>query len=348
VSPSDEQPLSEHAQRVLEVLQRDGASFLDEIMSSSTLTSRNVREALRELVGAGLVTNDTMDALSRVIAWRPMVSPRDRAQPDPTRWLPADFTPSANRYVVQRRPNLRRLPKWKRPDVEGGEHTSNWPGRWSLVRVPRVLGPEVDESVWAESIARQWLDRYGVVSREMWRRERPPIGWRSIYHELKRLEFRGEVRRGYFVRGLAGAQFALPEAVEMLRRPATPDDDASPVVMTVTDPANVYSLPMPHDEARDPFVKPRSRGALLVTLDGLVVMIAERRGERILIRPSTSDGIVTRAAAALVAHLGERTTRDITVETIDGQPASGSRHLDAFRAVGFRRGTVGLRYYRAR
>ena len=348
VSPSDEQPLSEHARRVLEVLQRDGASFLDEIMSSSTLTSRNVRDALRELVGAGLVTNDTMDALSRVIAWRPMVSPRDRAQPDPTRWLPADFTPSANRYVVQRRPNLRRLPKWKRPDVEGGEDTSNWPGRWSLVRVPRVLGPEVDESVWAESIARQWLDRYGVVSREMWRRERPPIGWRSIYHELKRLEFRGEVRRGYFVRGLAGAQFALPEAVEMLRRPATPDDDASPVVMTVTDPANVYSLPMPHDEARDPFVKPRSRGALLVTLDGLVVMIAERRGERILIRPSTSDAVVTRAAAALVAHLGAQTTRDITVETIDGQPASGSRHLDAFRAAGFRRGTVGLRYYRAR
>jgi hypothetical protein len=85
-----------------------------------------------------------------------------------------------------------------------------------------------------------------------------------------------------------------------------------------------------------------------VTLDGLVVMIAERRGERILIRPSTSDAVVTRAAAALVAHLGAQTTRDITVETIDGQPASGSRHLDAFRAAGFRRGTVGLRYYRAR
>jgi len=348
VSSSDEQPLSEHAQRVLEVLQRDGASFLDEIVSSSTLTSRNVRDALRELVGAGLVTNDTMEALRRVVAWRPMVSPRDRAQPDPTRWLPADFTPSANRYVVQRRPNLRRLPKWKRPDVEGGEDTSSWPGRWSLVRVPRVLGPEVDESVWGEAIARQWLERYGVVSREMWRRERPPIGWRSIYRELKRLEFRGEVRRGYFVRGLAGAQFALPEAVEMLRRPATPEGEVSPVVMAVTDPANVYSLPMPHDEARDPFVKPRSRGALLVTLDGVVVMIAERRGERILIRPSTSDDVITRSAAALVAHLSEQTTRDITVETIDGQPASGSPRLDAFRAAGFRRGTIGLRYYRTR
>ena len=46
------------------------------------------------------------------------------------------------------------------------------------MRAPRVLGPEVDESALAELIARQWLERYGVVSREMWRRERPTIGWR--------------------------------------------------------------------------------------------------------------------------------------------------------------------------
>jgi ATP-dependent Lhr-like helicase len=238
------------------------------------------------------------------------------------------------------------LPKWKRPDHEGAEDTGTWPGRWSLVRVPRVLGPEVDESVWAEAVARQWLERYGIVSREMWRRERPPIAWRSIYRELKRLEFRGEVRRGYFVRGLGGAQFALPEAIEMLRRPAHPDAEIAPVVMTVTDPGNVYSLPMPQDAARDPFVKPRSRGALLVTMDGVVVMIAERRGERIVLRPGTAADVVTRAAAALVAHLAEHTTRDIRVETIDGQPASGSPQLEAFRAAGFRRGTIGLRYYR--
>ena len=119
-------------------------------------------------------------------------------------------------------------------------------------------------------------------------------------------------------------------------------------MLSVTDPANVYSLPMPHDAARDPFVKPRSRGALFVTLDGVVVMIAERRGERILIRRSTSEAVVTRAAAALVAHLSDQTTRDLVVETIDGQPASGSMHLESFRAAGFRRGTVGLRYYRAR
>ncbi len=341
---AETQPLSDHAKRLLESLEREGASFFDELVSSTSLTARNARDALRELVGAGLVTNDTMESLSLVVRWRPMLSPRDRVQPDPTRWLPADFTPSADRYVVQRRPNLRRLPKWKRPDREGGEPT-NWPGRWSLVRANRVLGPDVDESVWAEMIARQWLERYGVVSREMWRRERPMIAWRAIYRELKRLEFRGEVRRGYFVRGLSGAQFAMPEAVESLRAAPAPDD-APPIVMSVADPANVYTLPMPQDPARDPFVKPRSRGALLVTIAGLVVMMVERRGASVIIRAETSEAVVARAAEALVAHLGEQTARDIIIETIDGQPASGSKYLDAFRAAEFKRGTTGLRYYR--
>jgi ATP-dependent Lhr-like helicase len=338
-------PLSAHAQTVLDSLQREGASFFDEILSSTALTSRNLRDALRELVGAGLVTNDTMESLRHVVRWRPVVSPRDRTQADPTRWLPADFAPSADRYVVQRRPNLRRLPKWKRPDKEGAE-TTNWPGRWSLVRVPRVLGPEADDAAWAELIARQWLDRYGVVSREIWRRERPVIGWRSIYHELKRLEFRGEVRRGYFVRGLSGAQFAMPEAVEMLRAERSVSDNAEPVVMSVNDPANVFTLPMPTSQERDPFVRPRSRGALLVTVGGIVVLIAERRGARIAIRPGTVDVAVTAAARALIGHLVEHVRGDVSIETIDGQPASGSAYLNAFLEADLKRGTAGLRYYR--
>jgi ATP-dependent Lhr-like helicase len=343
VAQTEAPPLSEHAQRVHQALASDGASFFDELTSATTLTTRQLRDALRELVGAGLVTNDTIDALRAVLRWRPTVSPRDRTQPDPTRWLPSDFTPSSNRYVVQRRPNLRRLPKWKRPDREGSEQTA-WPGRWSLVRTSRVLGPEVDESAWAEMIAQQWLARYGIVSREMWRRERPAIGGRAIYRELKRLEFRGDVRRGYFVRGLSGAQFALPEAVEQIR--ASDASDLEAVVMTVTDPANVYSLPMPQDAARDPFVKPRSRGAVLVTIAGVVVMMAERRGARVVTRPETSDAGITAAAVALTSYLLARTTRDLIIETIDGVPASGSARIDAFLAAGFRRGTTGLRYYR--
>jgi hypothetical protein len=115
--------------------------------------------------------------------------------------------------------------------------------------------------------------------------------------------------------------------------------------MTHSDPANVFTLPVPHDPSRDPFVRSRSRRSLLVTIDGVVVLTAERRGARIAVRPDSSDAIVTRAVAALIAHLSARGNRDVTVETIDGQPASGSRFVDAFRAAGLKRGTTGLRFY---
>jgi ATP-dependent Lhr-like helicase len=345
ISADDPPPLSDVARQTLDALERDGASFFEELASSTSLTPRTLRDALRELAGAGLVTNDTIESLRQVVRWRPLISPRDRAQPDPTRWLPADFTPSANRHIVQRRPNLRRLPRWKRPDKSPPE-SSTWPGRWSLVRTPRVLGPEADEAAQAELIARQWLDRYGIVAREIWRREKPPISWRSIYFELKRLEFRGDIRRGYFVRGLSGAQFALPEAIEMLR--SAPDaTDAEPVVMTATDPANVYSLPLVDDEMRDAFVRGHTRGALIVTVDGVAILIAERRGERVTIRADASEASVGAAVNAFAAHLLSRVKRDLAVETINGQPAGGSRYLDAFVAAGFRRATSGLRYYRS-
>jgi ATP-dependent helicase Lhr and Lhr-like helicase len=146
------------------------------------------------------------------------------------------------------------------------------------------------------------------------------------------------------VRGLSGAQFALPEAVEMLRSVAS-SEGAAPVVLTASDPANVFTLPMPQDPSRDPFVRARGRGSLLVTMDGVAVMIAERRGARVTVRPDTADSVATRAAQALASHLAARTSRDVIVETIDGQPASGSRYADAFRAAGFRRGTTGLRFY---
>ena len=158
---------------------------------------------------------------------------------------------------------------------------SGWTGRWSLVRRRGTLGPDLPEEERAERIARQWLARYGIVSREWWRRERPPVSWRSIYRELKRLEFRGEVRRGYFVKGLGGAQFALPDAVEWLRTVASEDQSAAGfVVMAASDPANVYNLPLELVD-RDPLSRPRGSGALLVMRGGRVAIAVEGRGKPI-------------------------------------------------------------------
>lgn len=246
--------------------------------------------------------------------------------------------------MVRRRMSVRRLPRWRRPDRPGS--VSGWVGRWVLLRTPGTLGPVLEPEEHAATIARQWLDRYGIVARNWWRKERPPVSWRNIYFELKRMEFRGEVRRGYFVRGLAGAQFALPEAVEQLRA-AEPDQSAPFVVLAANDPANPYALELEGVEL-DRLARPRGRGALLVMREGQVGMSVEGRGRRITIASWMTEAEVTVAAAALLAHLRAATAvgrrpREVEVETIDGVHAAAGRWTDAFLKAGFRRETGGLR-----
>ena len=248
--------------------------------------------------------------------------------------------------MVQRRVNLRRLPKWRRPDKDDGS-SSLWAGRWALVHTQGTLGAAQDTQESAEHIARKWLDRYGIVSRDWWKREHPSENWRDIYHELKRLEFRGEVQRGYFVTGLAGAQFALPEAVEMLRLQETDDQD-TPVVFTLSDPANVYNLPLAEGSERDPLGRPRGAGAALVTVRGRIIIASEQRGGRLRVSDSATSDEVRDAAKALgdrlVGRAGSARRRDVVVDTIDGVRSAGSRWAAVLIEAGFRSMGTGLRY----
>ena len=345
-APTSEDALSENARKVLDALRAYGASFTSDLEAGSGLGPQATRDAIRELVADGLVTNDTMEALRDVLRWHSTIPQKRGNEPDPTRWLPADFKPSANRPVVQRRVNLRRLPRWRRPE-RSESAAGAWGGRWSLVNTPGTLGAVREAQELAEAIARKWLERYGVVSRDWWRREKPPVEWRLIYHELKRLEFRGEVQRGYFVNGLAGAQFALPEAVEMLRATGSDAEDAT-VVMATSDPANVYSLPLTEGVAVDPLARPRGTGAMLVTRGGRIVLSVESRGARIRVAERAAEDDVREAAMELGRHLVTRRRtskkRDMVVDTIDGERAAGSRWTEAFLEAGYRSMGTGLRY----
>ena len=337
-------PLSDQAGAARSALAQHGASFLADLQALTGLSTLALRDALRELVAAGEVTNDAIEAMREVARMRPLPNRARPAADDPTRWLPIDYAPSAGRRVVQRRSSVRRLPRWRRPDRGGS--VSGWVGRWSLVRTPGTMGQPASPEEHAASIARQWLERYGIVARNWWRRERPPVSWRSIYLELKRMEFRGEVRRGYFVRGLAGAQFALPEAVEQLRA-TEPDATAPFVVIAASDPANPYALELEGIDI-DALSRPRGRGALLVTREGRVAMAVEGRGRRIMVATWLSEAEVTAAATALLAHLRvsramSARPRDVEVETIDGVHAAAMRWTQAFLEAGFRRETSGLR-----
>jgi ATP-dependent helicase Lhr and Lhr-like helicase len=349
----DDPSLSANALAVREALERIGASFLADIQAATGLTSLSVRDALRELSALTLVTNDSIEALREVVRTRSIPgrsrAARGQALQDPTRWLPENFEATPGRQVYQRVPSQRRLPKWRRPDLPGP--VSGWVGRWSLLRTPGTWGTRPDEEEHAEQIARQWLDRYAIVTRDWWRRERPPVSWRAIYRELKRLEYRGEVRRGYFVEGMGGAQFALPEAVERLRAQPDLDAEAPIIVMSAADPANPYTLAL-ESIARGSLARPRGAGALLLTRRGMVLVNAEGRGRRISIATDASDADVTAAARQLGEYLsrgtpaGGRAARDPRIESINGEPAGASAHAEAIMDAGWRRATDGLVFYR--
>lgn len=341
-TPLPDSVLSEHALQTLAALRAQGASFTLDLSIATRLGPQRTRDALKELVSAGLVTNDNVATLRDVVRWQPSLQPKRDDEPDPTRWLPADFKPSSGRPFAQRRTNPRRIPRWRRSDWEGDAH---WGGRWALVHTPGTLGIHDDVTQRAEQIARAWLARYGIVSRDWYVLERPPISWRDIYHELKRLEFRGDVQRGYFVAGLAGAQFALPEAVELLRAPV--DEATEPVVvLSAADPANVYALKVHGGASIDPLGRPRGVGALLFTRAGRIVMTAESKGARLRLSADAAESDVCDAASALIAHYapapGTMRRKDVIVETIDGEKATRSKWAPVMRDAGMtgRAGTL--------
>ena len=117
-------------------------------------------------------------------------------------------------------------------------------GRWSLVARASASLPS------AEFVARRLLRRTGVVFRKTIAREKQPLPWRDIARACRTLEARGEIRGGRFVAGFDGEQYALPEAIPLLRavrkRSQSPADPA-PLLVSAADPLNFRGILTPDD-----------------------------------------------------------------------------------------------------
>ncbi|HEY8885079.1 MAG TPA: helicase-related protein, partial [Chloroflexota bacterium] len=248
--------LGESARLVYDYLTGEGAALLADVAEGTGLSRTEAQGALVELVLEGLVTNDSLDALRTVLGYEPPPSARDRPfsslAPQLAELIPRTTRhhPSRHRLILARR----RARDVVLADLQSRRTT--WVGRWSPVHRPGLLGKALPEDEVALRQARQLLARWGVVTRVCFERESARLTWDALYPVLSRLEVRGEVRRGYFVEGLPGIQFAAPEAVEQLRAanrdrlnrsPGLGDspyvDDASvwtPVVLSAADPAQLY------------------------------------------------------------------------------------------------------------
>ncbi len=251
----------------------------------------SVLTALWDLVWAGEVTNDSLT---------------------PLRSLTAGATPkkSANRgrRSAPRRPNMRALSRLGPPAGTG---------RWSLVAPLRE--PALNPTEVATTRALQFLERYGVLTREMALAEGAEGGFAGVYPILKELEDRGQVRRGYFVSGLGAAQFALPGAVDRLRdqrRTSSDEVDEAAIVLAATDPAQPFgaAIPWPVNEGRPA----RAVGAYVVLKDGRPLAYLERGGRSITLFDGwEGDPSWVEALASLVR---QKRVKRIEIQKINGQP----------------------------
>lgn len=264
-SPAERFEEPEH-NRIRELLAARGACFFRELEPSS---DRETLAALWDLVWAGEVTNDSFAAARAVLG----KSPRGSA---------------ASSLSASRR---------RRGQLSGfGPPTAQ--GRWSLVSVG-----DVDPTRATTEVVQLLLERHGVLTREAVRSEGVSGGFAGIYPVLKAMEESGRIRRGYFVEGLGGAQFALPGAVDRLRdfRDSGREAAGRVVLLSAVDPANPFGGALPWPE-KGPTRVP---GAYVLIVDGELGLYLERNGKGIVVFKEL-DGTWEATAMDVVVGLLER------------------------------------------
>jgi len=214
-----ETELSVAGRTLFDTLAHGGALFFSELVRRTGLLSSHVEEALSQLAALGLVTSDSFDGLRALL-------------------VPSNKRPTFGRNIGKRR---------RKTNLASIEFA----GRWSLLRTdfasqPSGNGAESSARDTAvEKFARVLLHRYGVVFRRLLERESFPVTWYELGRIYRRWEARGEIRGGYFVGGISGEQFALPEAIGLLRsvRKRPPNDEL--VALSAADPLNLQGILTP-------------------------------------------------------------------------------------------------------
>ena len=287
---------------VHQALEERGALFVADLAPRLNLPPSVVRSALWELARRGLATNDRLDVVRRG-----EIGEASAATSMGLRRSASRLLPSTSNRRSQGRPE----------------------GRWSL-----IPWSHQDAEATALASARRLLERYGIVARELALLDDTMPPWRILYEVLSRMELADEVRRGYFVEGLSGAQFALADAARMLHDLAGPTTPNAPVILlNSVDPANLYASSGPIEL---PNFQRRSTN-WIATQAGKPILLVEQNGKKLLPQPGSSNEALASAVAALPRLLGARgdIRHRVTVEEWGGQPVTRTEGKDLLEAAGF-------------
>jgi ATP-dependent Lhr-like helicase len=202
-----EDELSADAMKLLDILQQRGASFFSELISRSGLLRTQVENALSELVAHGRISADSFSGLRALL------------------------TPAS------KRPSLR-AGRRRRPAANPIELA----GRWGVLDTASTNDDQAVAEAATEAIAWSLLRRYGVITRRLLERESLAPPWRELLRVYRRLEARGEIRGGRFVARFTGEQYALPEALTMMRKVRKQPHDGAEIQISASDPLNLTGI----------------------------------------------------------------------------------------------------------
>ncbi len=329
--------------------------FFTDLLSELDPPAEALREALWDLVWAGEATND---------AWAPLRAPHLS--------LARGGRP-ARGAMLEGPPRARALSGRSRFAGRRSQTHSQVQGRWSLT-APLFAAPGAGGPAGAVErrrvLAELLLERYGIVTREQVLAEGVRGGFAGLYDTFANLEILGVCRRGYFVEGMGGAQFALPGAVERLRAArgaagaGAPGGDAAPrrLVLAAADPAQPYGAALPWPKRVPGGSRPaRVAGAYVVLVADEPVLYAERGGRALLTLVDGAcsppraapvadaqelaggrDGRVAESLRAALEALAEAVRAGrvpkLALERIDGDPAIGSPLEGVLLELGFHPG----------
>ena len=348
LNPDPEFEPGDAQQRLLEHFSAGGGYFFRQLTDvaggmDAVLSDDAVVSALWDLVWAGRVTGDTFAPVRAMIAGGK----------------------TAHRQVAKapraRAPRMSRLGRSHgtgllgSPGLTGGRYGSvtggvapappSAVGRWSA-----LPSPELDPTIHARGTAELLLDRYGVVTRGSVMAENIIGGFGLMYKVLARLEEAGRCRRGYFIEHLGAAQFAVPATVDRLRS-FTEDTriskaEPSALALAATDPANPYGAALPWPalsvDAGSGHRPGRKAGALVVMVDGALVLYVERGGKTLLTF-SQDNAVLTVAAQALVDVVRRGAVDKLFMEKVNGHDLLETPIAVALAAAGAYSTPKGLR-----
>jgi ATP-dependent Lhr-like helicase len=273
-------PIGGHAQTVASFIRQHGASFFHDIVAGTGLLRSQAEDALAELAAAGMVTSDSFGGLRALLV------------------------PSAERKPFG---GARRRGRTSAYDMDDA-------GRWAIVPPPAPDG-DGRNAAHVEHIARTLLRRYGVVLWRLLEREAarlPP--WRDLLRVYRTLESRGEIRGGRFVAGIPGEQYALPEAVGLLRETRRQGRRGSLTSISAADPLNLVGILTPGHRL------PALTGNRLLLEDGLPVAVLAGGSMELLVERSPAEEWELR-----LALLGRTQRPDRQAATPSGRSLRGAR-----------------------